>query len=88
MELKTFFFTSNGDDLFINLFIQKNILSGNQSDCSDVIYNFFSENGFLQYNQVLKCGNSQLDLVFSNAINTLVSQCPDQLVPMIVTIPF
>lgn len=57
-------------------------LSGVHSESSEVIYDFFSENDFLQYNQVLNKFNSQLDLIFSNVINTIVSQCSDELVPV------
>lgn len=51
------------------------------SENAEVLY-FFSENGFLQYSQIFNDNNVQLNLVFSNVNNTIVTSCPDNLVPV------
>lgn len=43
------------------------------SESSAEIFDFFSENCFLQLNQIKNHISSQLDLVFSNSINTFES---------------
>jgi hypothetical protein len=41
---------------------------------------FFSENGFLQYNEIKNHKQSQLDLIFSDEINIFVSLSSEELV--------
>lgn len=66
-------FSSDNNGLHIN---------GGTSERSDVLFDFFSENGFLQYNLIKNHVNSQLDLIFSNITNTIVSGCHEELVPI------
>lgn len=78
-NLPTMSFTADEHGLHINCAT---------SECSNVLYEFFSENDFLQYNQIKNHEKSQLDLIFSTIINTLVFLSSEELVPVDVILLF